>query len=138
MGEEKQEKEKQEEQGKNIFISCSGDRARAAATALWEWLPVVLDGAKPWVSERDVDKGTLWLVELTQALVAVKWGVVCLTRESVSAPWVLFETGALCKKFDAKMRVWTYLLGGCSPARFRNHWVVPAHRCQRRGHLSTC
>jgi hypothetical protein len=52
----------------NIFISWSKPRGKAAALALREWLPLVLQAAKPWMSDKDIDKGTVWLDELTGRL----------------------------------------------------------------------
>lgn len=95
----------------NVFISWSGARSRAAAVALRLWLPRVIQAVRPWMSEKDIDRGTVWLSELVKALGSMKLGVVCLAPESLSAPWVLFETGVIFKGLD-ESRVWTYLLGG--------------------------
>jgi hypothetical protein len=96
----------------NIFISWSKDRGKAAATALHEWLPDVIQAAKPWMSDKDIDKGTVWLDELTGALASLRLGIVCLTPESISEPWLLYEAGVIAKTLDRNTRVWTYLLGG--------------------------
>lgn len=98
----------------NVFISWSGDgsRSQGAALALREWLPRVLQAAKPWMSKSDIDKGTRGLEEVGAALEAMKSGIICLTPENLPAEWILFEAGALSKTRDAKTRVWTYLLGG--------------------------
>jgi hypothetical protein len=95
----------------NIFISWSKPRAKAAALALREWLPLVLHAAKPWMSEKDIDKGTIWLNELLGKLGGLKLGIVCLTPEGLSEPWVLFEVGVICRGLDPGTRIWTYLLG---------------------------
>jgi hypothetical protein len=98
----------------NVFISWSGDgsRSQGVALALREWLPRVLQAAKPWMSKSDIDKGTRGLEEVGAALEAMKSGIICLTPENLTAEWILFEAGALSKTRDAKTRVWTYLLGG--------------------------
>src|SRR5215469_7120987 len=67
------------------------------------------------MSEKDIDKGTVWLSELAKALAGIKLGIICLTPESLSEPWVLFETGVIFKGLD-ESRVWTYLLDGLKPA----------------------
>ena len=36
----------------NVFITWSKERGKAAATALYEWLHMVIQAAKPWMSER--------------------------------------------------------------------------------------
>jgi hypothetical protein len=96
----------------NVFISWSKDQGKAAATALHEWLPDVIQAAKPWMSDKDIDKGTVWLDELIGALASLRLGIVCLTPESVSEPWLLYEAGVISRTLDRNTRVWTYLLGG--------------------------
>jgi|SwirhisoilCB1_FD_contig_61_3610234_length_1388_multi_3_in_0_out_0_1 hypothetical protein len=100
----------------NIFISWSGKRSLYAAEALREWLPNVIQAAKPWMSERDIEKGARGLTEVGNALEGMKVGIICLTPENLDAAWVLYEAGALSKTFsDDKTRVCTYLLGGLQP-----------------------
>jgi hypothetical protein len=99
----------------NIFISWSKPQA-AAALALREWLPHVIQSTKPWMSETDIEKGKPWLDELMGALAGLKLGIVCLTPEGLSEPWVLFEVGVICKALDPETRIWTYLLGGLRPS----------------------
>jgi hypothetical protein len=95
----------------NVFISWSRPRGKAAAAALHEWLPSVLQAVKPWMSDKDIDKGTVWFDELAGALGSLKLGIVCVTRESLSEPWLLYEAGVLSKALDRQTRVWTYLIG---------------------------
>jgi hypothetical protein len=97
----------------NIFISWSGDRSKAIAETLKDWLPRVLQSARPWLSTRDIEKGTRSLSEMNKALGGMGFGITCLTPENRQAPWILFEAGALSKTFDDdKSRLWTYLLAG--------------------------
>ena len=70
---------------------------------------MVIQAVKPWMSERDIEKGQAWFNKLIKALVSVKQGIICLTPESLSEPWVLFETGIIFKGLD-ESRVWTYLM----------------------------
>lgn len=99
----------------NIFISWSGQRSRWAAQALREWLPVVLQCTKPWMSDHDIEKGSRWLDELGKAIDGIKIGIICLTPENLNVPWILFESGALSKTLDPRTHVCTYLLGGLQP-----------------------
>jgi hypothetical protein len=100
----------------NIFISWSGKRSLYAAELLRDWLPNVVQAAKPWMSDRDIEKGTKGLTEVGKALEGMKVGIVCLTAENLDAPWILYEAGALSKTFsDDKTRLCTYLLGGLQP-----------------------
>lgn len=92
----------------NIFISWSGDRSRAVAEALREWLPYVLPPAAPWMSTADIDRGSRWSVEISKQLDQATVGIICLTPENIDAPWVLFEAGALSKALTRTL-VCTYL-----------------------------
>jgi hypothetical protein len=96
----------------NVFISWSGERSKHAAHALREWLGTILQNARPWMSETDIEKGSRGLDEIARALEGMKVGIICLTPENLSAEWILYEAGALSKTLDAKTRVCTYLLGG--------------------------
>jgi len=108
--------EEKSESPHNVFISWSGNRSRHVAEALHEWLPMVIQAAKPFLSKRDIDKGSRWHIELARALEVTKVGVVCLTPENTSAPWLLFEAGALSKTVDRGTLVCTYLLAGFQPS----------------------
>jgi hypothetical protein len=67
------------------------------------------------MSKADIDKGSRWHIELANALEGTKVGIICLTPENSSAPWLLFESGALSKTMDRGTRVCTYLLAGFQP-----------------------
>jgi hypothetical protein len=103
----------------NVFISWSGNRSKHVAEALREWLPMVLQVAKPFLSKKDIDKGSRWHIELANALETTKVGIVCLTPENPLAPWLLFEAGALSKTVDRGTVVCTYLLAGLQPSDVR-------------------
>ena len=79
-----------------VFISWSGYRSRELAAALTDWLPNVINAVEPFFSE-DMDKGIDWMSEITGELTATAFGIVCLTPENSTAPWLLFEAGALFK-----------------------------------------
>ncbi len=73
---------------------------------------MILQAANPWMSASDIDKGSRGLPEVSKALDGMKVGIVCLTPENLTAPWILYESGALSKSIDDKSRLWTYLLAG--------------------------
>jgi len=77
-----------------------------------EWLPMVVQAAKPFFSMNSIEKGSRGLPELTKALAGTKVAIICLTSENKNAPWVLYEAGALSKTIDEKTRLCIYLLGG--------------------------
>jgi hypothetical protein len=96
----------------NVFISWSGERSEKVATALYDWLPMVLQTAKPWMSKEDIAKGSRALEEIGKALDAMSVGILCLTPENAAKPWIHFEAGALSKVMGDKSRVCPYLFGG--------------------------
>lgn len=83
-----------------VFIGWSGPRSQTLALALREWLPLVLHYVEPWVSQSDVSAGERWRKEVASELEATNFGIICLTPENLSAPWVLFEAGALAKSME--------------------------------------
>jgi hypothetical protein len=83
-----------------VFISWSGARSKAMATALADWLSQVIQAVDPWISS-DIDKGARWSPEISTRLEGSRVGIVCLTRENLDSRWILFESGALSKTKDA-------------------------------------
>jgi hypothetical protein len=83
-----------------IFLSWSGFKSRSVAEALRVWLPAVIQAARPYFSPDDVAKGARWNTEIAKELEESKVGVICLTKENLEAPWLMFETGALAKSLD--------------------------------------
>lgn len=93
-----------------VFIGWSGNSSKFVAESLRGWLPYVLPYVKPWMSEGDIPKGTLWNTELWENLREADFGVLCLTPENITEPWVIFEAGALSGKHERE-RVSPFLLG---------------------------
>ncbi len=87
-----------------VFLSWSGERSKAVAEALKSWLPQVIQSLEPWISS-EIDKGRKWSTELATELETVSVGIICLTRDNLSKPWILFEAGALSKNANT----WTFL-----------------------------
>ena len=83
-----------------IFISWSGERSEALAKALREWFPLVLHFVDPWLSQSDIQAGERWSIEIAKELESCNFGVICITRENLSSPWILFEAGALAKSIQ--------------------------------------
>jgi hypothetical protein len=44
----------------NVFISWSGGYSKAVAEVLKSWLKCVLQGTNPWLSTRDINRGSDW------------------------------------------------------------------------------
>jgi TIR domain len=94
----------------NIFISWGGEQSRAIAEELRNWIPSVLQFAKPYFTPNDIEKGTKWNGEISKKLAECNVGIICLTKDNLHRPWVLFEAGALSKDMD-KSRVCSVLFG---------------------------
>jgi hypothetical protein len=95
-----------------LFISWSGEASKTVANALRDWITLIINDVQPWVSDEDIAKGAHWPKDLQQELRDARFGVICITPQNVSEPWVLFEAGALSKAIDqADVRVCPYLLG---------------------------
>jgi TIR domain len=80
-----------------VFISWSGERSQSFAQALRDWLPMVLHFVEPWLSHSDIEAGERWANEVAKELESSKFGIICITRENITSPWILFEAGALAK-----------------------------------------
>lgn len=83
-----------------VFISWSGERSEAMAKALREWFPLVLHYVEPWLSQSDIQAGERWSIEIAKELESCNFGVICITRENLNSPWILFEAGALAKSMQ--------------------------------------
>jgi hypothetical protein len=93
----------------NVFLSWSGDRSEAVAELLDGWLQCVIQAVDPWMSSKDIDRGTLWFSEVNDQLQNTSIGIICLTQENKIKPWILFEAGALAKGLSEN-RVCTFLI----------------------------
>jgi hypothetical protein len=92
-----------------VFLSWSGNRSKEVASLLSEWLCCVIQAIRPWISTRDLDRGSLWFGEINDQLKDTTVGIICLTQENKTRPWILFEAGALAKGLSTS-RVCTSLI----------------------------
>jgi hypothetical protein len=92
-----------------VFLSWSGQRSREVANLLSDWLCCVIQASRPWISSRDLDRGSLWFGEINDQLKDTTVGIICLTQENKNRPWILFEAGALAKGLTTS-RVCTLLV----------------------------
>lgn len=91
-----------------VFISWSGDLSKKLAEELRIWLPGVLQFVKPYFTPNDIEKGTRWSTDIASELESSNAGIICLTKDNLTKPWILFEAGALSKNFG-KANVCTIL-----------------------------
>lgn len=80
-----------------IFISWSGEKSRQIGEAFRHWLPDVIQSVRPYFTPDDVAKGQRWAADIAENLHSSQFGLFCLTSENLTAPWLLFEAGAVSK-----------------------------------------
>jgi hypothetical protein len=86
-----------------VFISWSGDLSQKVAVVFRDWLPCLIQSIVPYVSSEDIDKGARWSSDIAKELEDSSFGILCVTKENISAPWINFEAGALSKMMDKAM-----------------------------------
>lgn len=91
-----------------VFISWGGDLSKKLAEEVRKWLPSVIQSVVPYFTPDDIDKGKRWESDITNELMLSDIGIICLTKDNIDRPWILFEAGALSKKFG-KSNVCTIL-----------------------------
>lgn len=91
-----------------VFISWSGELSKKLAEEVRLWLPGVLQFVKPYFTPNDIEKGTRWSTDIASELESSNAGIICLTKDNINKPWILFEAGALSKNFG-KANVCTIL-----------------------------
>ena len=93
----------------NVFLSWSGVRSRRVAEIFYEMLPMMINAVRPFMSSEDVAKGSRWADEISRQLEGADVGIICLTSENRSEPWINFEAGAISKKVGQSL-VFPFLL----------------------------
>lgn len=93
-----------------IFISWSGNLSHEIALVLRDWIPHVIQKLETYVSSEDIDKGARWSNDISKKLESLNFGIICLTKENINAPWINFEAGAISKVVDDS-KVCPFLFG---------------------------
>ncbi|MCA9086582.1 MAG: TIR domain-containing protein [Planctomycetaceae bacterium] len=92
-----------------VFISWSRDFSKSAAEVMKTWLSDMFTSAEIWMSAHDIKAGSPWATDLYVQLAAADFGILCLTRENLNAPWILYEAGCLVMSVQ-QGRVIPYLI----------------------------
>ena len=83
-----------------VFLSWSGEKSHKIAMVFRDWLPSVIQSIVPYVSSEDIDKGARWSTDIARELEDSTFGILCVTKDNINAPWLTFEAGALSKTMD--------------------------------------
>lgn len=86
-----------------IFVSWSGELSCQIAETLKKWIPCILQSVEVFFSPEDIEKGENWDKTISTELSECKYGIICLTTENTTAPWINFEAGAIAKSLDSKV-----------------------------------
>ena len=90
-----------------VFVSWSGKLSQQVAEELKKWLQQCIQSLEVFYSDQDIEKGDVWGTKVSEELRDTNFGIVCLTQENISAPWIHFEAGALSKMLDSKVATLT-------------------------------
>lgn len=83
-----------------VFLCWSGTTSLSIATAMKQFLGDVIQELKPFLSTESIRKGDRWRSDIAQQLAETEYGILCLTKDNLKAPWILFEAGALSKNIS--------------------------------------
>jgi diguanylate cyclase (GGDEF)-like protein len=93
-----------------VFISWSGQVSKSVANELSKWLEHVVPNITTFISTQDIDAGDRWEARISDELNASHHAVLCVTRDNQTAPWLLYEAGAL-GKLITRAKVIPYTIG---------------------------
>lgn len=92
-----------------VFISCTKNLSRECAKVLRDWIKYVSNTDTPLLSSRTNDKVGYWLSDHSDDLIDIKTGIVCISKDNINSPWLVFELGALISRLG-KNNVFTFLI----------------------------
>ncbi|MDA1163343.1 MAG: toll/interleukin-1 receptor domain-containing protein, partial [Planctomycetota bacterium] len=96
-----------------VFVSWSGELSRMVAEKLCYYLRAINQQVEPFMSAQDIAAGARWAPEIAKQLEDSAYGVICMTRENLLQPWLIFEAGSLTRHVEAK--ACGLLIGDLSP-----------------------
>ncbi len=87
-----------------LFISWSGKHSKIIASHLKTTLEEIFgnEDFSVFMSEKDIESGTEWFRIIKNHLTNSSCAIIVLTKENTSAPWVLFESGAMAINHEDK------------------------------------
>lgn len=84
----------------DIFLSWSGDQSKAIAEKFKSFLSKTIQQANPYISSQNIDLGSIWSRSLMKEATQRKFGLIFITSENKSSPWIHYEAGCLMKDLD--------------------------------------
>lgn len=101
-----------------VFISWSGELSKRVAQIVHSALQDLFDGVEPWMSDVDIDSGARGLTEIHASLSESSFGVIVVTLENQSRPWLNYEAGSISRAIgNSDSRVVPLLVDIASPAQ---------------------
>ncbi|MDE8163827.1 TIR domain-containing protein [Erysipelothrix rhusiopathiae] len=94
-----------------VFISWSKDYSKEIATEVKKWVKSVIQATNPFVSDSDIDLGTLPLNKIDEQLIDSKLGIIIVTSENYKSPWINYEAGAISNVVPGETKVIPILFG---------------------------
>jgi hypothetical protein len=94
----------------DILLTWSGSVSHEIASLFHGWLPSVLPGIQPWISDVDIAKGKKWFPELMGQLSKTNISITFITPENVRSTWIYFEVGVIAAKLEDGV-ICPYLVG---------------------------
>ena len=64
------------------------------------YLDLIFTDAEFFHSKDDIKSGVDWRTKLRAELAESDFGIICMTPENITSPWILFEAGALSKHLE--------------------------------------
>lgn len=86
-----------------VFVSWSGELSCQIAEVLKKWIPCIIQSVEVFFSPEDIEKGDNWDKTISNELSQCNYGIICLTSENTTAPWINFEAGAIAKSLDSRI-----------------------------------
>jgi len=86
-----------------VFISWSGELSKEIASVLKKFIQCLFNYVDVFYSQEDIENGQNWDSVISKELAESNYGIICLTKDNLTAPWINFEAGAIAKSLDARV-----------------------------------
>ncbi len=95
-----------------VFISWSDKSSSSyvVAKGLKDWIQKVNHFTEPFLSSDDILVGERWNEVLNKEIDESGFGIICLTKNNLTSPWILFEAGVLSGRYNSHRRVCPLLI----------------------------